>query len=123
MNRRYALTDKQWAQIQDLLPGRVGHVGAPARNNRLFVDAVLYRYRAGIAWRDLPERFGDFRVVHLRHMRWSRRGVWQRLFEALAQNADNEYAMIDATIVRAHQHSAGGKGGPQRKPSAAAGEA
>ena len=50
-------------------------------------------------------------MVHLRHVRWSRRGVWQRLFEALAQNADNEYAMIDATIVRAHQHSAGGKGG------------
>lgn len=123
MNRRYALTDRQWAQIQDLLPGRVGHVGAPAKDNRLFVDAVLYRYRAGIAWRDLPERFGDFRVVHLRHMRWSRRGVWQRLFEALAQNADNEYAMIDATIVRAHQHSAGGQGGPQRKPSDAAGEA
>ncbi|WP_415133322.1 IS5 family transposase [Ottowia sp.] len=111
MNRRYALTDRQWAQIQDLLPGRAGHVGAPAKDNRLFVDAVLYRYRAGIAWRDLPERFGDFRVVHLRHMRWSRRGVWQRLFEAPAQNADNEYAMIDATIVRAHQHSAGGKGG------------
>ena len=60
MNRRYALTDRQWAQIQDLLPGRAGHVGAPAKNNRLFVDAVLYRYRAGIAWRDLPERFGDF---------------------------------------------------------------
>ena len=123
MNRRYALTDRQWAQIQDLLPGRAGHVGAPAKNNRLFVDAVLYRYRAGIAWRDLPERFGDFRVVHLRHMRWSRRGVWQRLFEALAQNADNEYAMIDATIVRAHQHSAGGKGGLGLKLSDAAGEA
>ncbi len=84
MSRRYALTDRQWSQIKDLLPGRAGHVGAPAKNNRLFVDAVLYRYRAGIAWRDLPERFGDFRVVHLRHMRWSRRGVWQRLFEALA---------------------------------------
>ena len=68
MNRRYALTDSQWAQIKDLLPGRAGHVGAPAKDNRLFVDAVLYRYRVGIPWRDLPERFGDFRVVHLRHM-------------------------------------------------------
>ena len=113
-------TDSQWAQIKDLLPGRAGHVGAPAKDNRLFVDAVLYRYRVGIPWRDLPERFGDFRVVHLRHMRWSRSGVWQRVFQALASQADNEYAMIDATIVRAHQHSSGGKGGLPRKPSDAA---
>ena len=75
--------------------------------------AVLYRYRAGIPWRDLPERFGDFRVVHTRHSRWSRSGVWRKIFEALAQDADNEYVMIDATIVRAHQHSAGAKGGIQ----------
>ena len=58
-------------------------------------------------WRDLPERFGDFRVVHLRFSRWAKTGVWARVFEHLAQDADNEYAMIDATIVRAHQHSAG----------------
>ena len=75
---------------------------------------MLYRYRAGIPWRDLPARFGDFRVVHTRHSRWSKNGVWQRVFEALAQDADNEYAMIDATIVRAHQHSAGAKGGIQK---------
>jgi transposase len=53
-------------------------------------------------WRDLPERFGDFRVIHTRHTRWSKSGVWQRIFEALAADADNEYAMIDSTIVRAH---------------------
>jgi len=73
----------------------------------LFVDAVLYRYRAGIPWRDLPERFGDFRVVHTRFSRWSKSGVWERIFTCLAGDADNEYAMIDSTIVRAHQHSAG----------------
>ena len=116
MSRRYTLTDSQWARIKDLLPGRVGHVGAPAKDNRLFVDAVLYRYRTGIPWRELPERFGDFRVVHLRHVRWSQRGVWERVLQALAQDADNEYAMIDATIVRAHQHSSGAKGGLRRKP-------
>jgi transposase len=111
MIRRYALRDDQWERIKDFLPGRPGHVGANARDNRLFVDAVLFRYRAGIAWRDLPPRFGDFRVIHLRHTRWSRTGVWQRIFETLAKDADNEYAMIDATIVRAHQHSAGAKKG------------
>ena len=124
MVRRYALRDDQWERIKGLLPGREGHVGVTARDNRLFVEAVLYRYRAGIPWRDLPERFGDFRVVHLRHSRWSKSGVWERVFAALAQDADNEYVMIDSTIVRAHQHSAGAKGGRRKaKPSGAAEEA
>lgn len=113
--RRYALRDDQWDRIKDFLPGREGHVGGTARDNRLFVDAVLYRYRAGIAWRDLPERFGDFRVIHTRHTRWSKSGVWQRIFEHLSGDADNEYAMIDSTIVRAHQHSAGAKGGTKTR--------
>ena len=120
MTRRYALRDDQWERIKDLLPGRAGQPGAQARDNRLFVDAVLYRYRAGMPWRDLPARFGDFRVVHLRHSRWSQSGVWQRVFEALAQEADNEYAMIDSTIVRAHQHSAGAKKGGHKPSDVAA---
>ena len=111
MTKRYALRSDQWERIKNLLPGCEGHVGVTARDNRLFVEAVLYRYRAGIPWRDLPERFGDFRVVHVRHSRWSRTDVWQRIFEALAQDADNEYVMIDSTIVKAHQHSAGAKKG------------
>ena len=123
MIRRYGLSDAQWERIKDLLPGRAGHAGRPASNNRLFVEAVLYRYRAGIPWRDLPERFGDFRVVHLRHTRWSRSGVWQRVFEALAEDADNEWAMIDSTIVRAHQHSAGAKKTQAAKASDVAVEA
>lgn len=110
-SRRYALTDSQWERIKDLLPGRAGSVGVTAKDNRLFVDAVLYRYRTGIPWRDLPARFGDFRVVHLRHMRWSRSGVWEKVLEVLSQDADNEYAMIDAAIVRARQHSSGAEKG------------
>ncbi|WP_442940943.1 IS5 family transposase [Nostoc sp.] len=111
MTRRYALRDDQWERIKDLLPGTQGYVGVTAKDNRLFVEAVLYRYRAGIPWRDLPERFGNFRVIHTRFTRWSKAGVWQRVFQQLADDADNEYAMIDSTIVRAHQHSAGAKGG------------
>jgi transposase len=111
MVRRYALRDDQWEKIEKLLPGREDTVGVTAKDNRLFVEAVLYRYRAGIPWRDLPERFGDFRVIHTRHTRWSKGGVWKRVFERLADEPDNEYAMIDSTIVRAHQHSAGAKGG------------
>jgi transposase len=73
----------------------------------LFIEAVLYRYRAGIPWRDLPERFGDYRSVHQRLSRWSESGVWERIFKILIAAADNEYVMIDSTIVRAHQQSAG----------------
>jgi transposase len=69
--RRYALRDDQWERIKDLLPGREGHVGVTAKDNRLFVEAVLYRYRAGIPWRDLPERFGDWKAVHTRFSRWA----------------------------------------------------
>jgi len=105
--RRYGLRDDQWERIKDLLPGRVGYVGVTARDNRLFVEAVLYRYRAGIPWRDLPERFGDPIKIHTRFSRWAKSGVWARVFAVLASDADNEYAMIDSTIVRAHQHSAG----------------
>lgn len=113
--RRYALREDQWERIKDLLPGREGYVGVTAKDNRLFVEAVLYRYRAGIPWRDLPTRFGDFRVVHTRFSRWTNSRVWQRVFQYLAEDADNEYAMIDSTIVRAHQHSAGAKGGSHSK--------
>jgi transposase len=113
--RRYALRDDQWDRIKNMLPGRPGTVGVTAKDNRLFVEAVLYRDRAGIPWRDLPERFGDFRVVHTRFSRWNKKGVWERVFSLLADDADNEYAMIDSTIVRAHQHSAGAKGGIKMK--------
>ncbi len=107
--RRYGLRDDQWDQIKNLLPGRPGTVCVTASDNRLFVEAVLYRYRAGIPWRDLPERSGDWENVHRRFSRWAETGVWERVFQQLAADSDNEYAMIDSTIVRAHQHSAGAK--------------
>jgi transposase len=115
---RYGLRDDQWERIQDFLPGRAGHVGGTAKDNRLFVEAVLYRYRAGIPWRDLPARFGDWKNTHRRFRRWCEGGVFERVFKALAEDSDNEYMMLDSTIVRAHQHSAGArkKGGPA-KPS------
>ena len=105
--RRSGLRDDQWERIKHLLPGQQGWVGVAAADNRLFVEAVLYRYRVGMPWRDLPERFGDGVKVHPRFSRWAKSGVWQRVFEHLASEADNEYAMIDSTIVRAHQHAAG----------------
>ncbi len=118
---RYGLRDDQWDRIKDILPGREGHVGGTAKDNRLFVEAVIYRYRAGIPWADLPRRFGDPKAIHKRMRRWCESGVFDSMFKLLASDHDNEYMMIDATIVRAHQHSAGArkKGGPMTKPSGA----
>src|SRR5258707_13629090 len=105
--RRYALRDDQWERIKDILPGREGHVGATARDNRLFVEAVLYRFRAGMPWRDLPERFRDPVKIHTRFSRWAKSGVWKKMCVIVAAAADNEYTMIDSTIAPAHQQSAG----------------
>jgi transposase len=106
--RRYALRDDQFARIEHLLPGRPGSVGRSSDlGNRVFVEAVIWKFRSGAPWRDLPERFGSWKNAHTRFSRWAKSGVWENLFKALADDPDNEYAMIDATIVRAHQHSAG----------------
>jgi transposase len=76
--RRYALRNDQWDRMKDVSPGKPGGVWVTKKDNRLFIEAVLYRYRARIPWRDLPERFGDFKAVHTRFTRWSEKGVWQK---------------------------------------------
>ena len=119
--RRCAPRDDRWDRIEGLLPGREGWVGVTAKDDRLFVEAVLYRYRAGIPWRDLPERSGAWKKVHTRFCRRAKTGVWGRIFRHLAGDADDEYATVDSTIVRAHQHSAGArkKGAATRRSGAA----
>ena len=76
-------------------------------DNRLFVEAVLYRYHTGSPWRDLPAHFGDWKKVHRHFSHWAKSGGWERIFQHLSAAADNEYAMIDSAIVCAHRHSAG----------------
>ena len=105
--RRHAPRDDRRERIRDLPPGREGCVGVTAEDDRLFVEAVLYRYRAGIPWRDLPERFGARKKVHTRFGRWARTGGRERVFRHLAGEADDEHAMVDSTVVRARRHSAG----------------
>ena len=107
--RPHQLRDDQWDLIKGRLPGRAGSVGVTAADNRRFVDAVIHRYRTGIPWRDLPESFGDWNNTHRRWSRWAKSDVWVSILAVLTIEADNEYAMIDSTIVRAHQHSAGAK--------------
>ena len=100
--RRYALSDDQFARIEHLLPGRPGHVGRNSdKGNRLFVEAVTWKFRTGAPWRDLPETFWRLEEYSKTFSRWAESGVWGSLFKTLADDLDTEYAMIDATIVRA----------------------
>ena len=104
--RRFELSDEQWLRVEGLLPGKAGDPGRTAVDSRLFLDAVLWIVRTGAPWRDLPERFGPWNSVFKRFDRWSKKGVWLRVFEAL-QDLDLEWLMVDATIIRAHLHAAG----------------
>ena len=118
--RRHEISDECWDRIKDMLPGRPGQNGWIAQDNRTFINAVLYILRTGIPWRDLPERFGKWNSVWKRFDRWSLKGTWQQIFEALAsQDPDLEWLILDSTVVRAHQHAAGKKGGKLRRPWAA----
>ena len=108
---QYELSASQWQRIEDFLPGRPGYVGVTARDNRSFVNGVLWVLRSGAQWKDLPEEYGNWKSVHKRFTRWARSGIWQRIFDVLLEDKDNSYVMIDSTIVRVHQQAAGGKGG------------
>ena len=116
---RKLLSDGQWKRIEQMLPGKPGDVGRTGADNRLFVEAVLWIARTGSPWRDLPGEFGNWNSAYVRFARWSRAGVWQRVFAALAKDADFREVMIDSTIVRAHQHAAGAQKKRGRKRSAA----
>jgi transposase len=106
MVRRHELTDDQWNAIKDLLPGKKGDPGVTAKDNRLFLNAILYIAKTGIPWRDLPERFGHWHRVFQRFNRWCKKGVFPRIFEVFC-DPDLEVLMLDSTVIRAHQHSAG----------------
>ncbi|MGA8695455.1 MAG: IS5 family transposase [Xanthobacteraceae bacterium] len=115
MVKRYELSDRQWEQIADILPGKAGDPGRTGADNRLFVHAVLWVLRSGAHWHDLPTRYGKYKSVHKRFTRWAKAGVWERVFAALIKDPHNEYVMLDTTLVRAHQQAATGKGGPQNQ--------
>jgi transposase len=108
--------DAQWRRIEGLLPGKNGDPGVTGRDNRLFLEGVLWIARTGAPWRDLPERHGQWNSVWRRFRRWALKGVFERIFAALADDRDFEYVMIDGTIVRVHQHGTGAKGGLTIKP-------
>jgi transposase len=115
--RRHELSDEQWAQLAVLLPPEKPKTGRPALEHRQVVNGILWVLRTGAPWRDLPERYGNWTTVYSRFRRWREAGIWDRVFEAVQQNADRrgevEWAIhfVDGSIVRAHQHAAGAKKG------------
>jgi transposase len=116
---RMVLSDEQWERVGPLLPGKKGDRGRSGKDNRRFLEAVLWIVRTGSPWRDLPESFGNWFSVWKRFRRWALKGVFERLFAALSGDPDFEYALIDGTIIRVHQHGAGAKGGLKIRPSVA----
>lgn len=113
---RFDLSDSEWAIIQPLLPNKPR--GVPRTDDRRILNGIFYILRTGSPWRDLPERYGPYTSVYNRYNRWAKTGVWLRVFEALRQRSPESLHLIDSSIVRAHQHAAGGKKGARITPSA-----
>lgn len=117
--KRHRLTNAQWERIAPVIPGKPGDPGRHGEDNRLFVEAVLWLGRTGAPWRDLPTEFGNWNSTFRRFRRWSKSGVWSRILEKVIEDPDLEHLIIDATIIRVHQHAAGGKGGTKIRRSGA----
>lgn len=118
MATRTQLSDRQWSKLSEILTELRGR-GRPAKDDRNFIEAVLWIHRTGAPWRDLPTEFGPWKTVYNRFDRWSKQGRWRKIFDLLKDDVDDEWHSIDSTINRAHQHAAGGKGGPRLRRSAA----
>lgn len=110
VSRMSVLSDEQWARIEPLMPCSDGVVGRPFREHRTVTEAIIYRFRAGIPWRDLPECFGPWQTAWKRHRRFSGDGTWDRILTRLLAEADADGLIdwsvsADSTVNRAHQHA------------------
>jgi len=112
---RFDLSDKEWALIAPLLPNKPR--GVARVDDRRVINAIFYVLRTGSPWRDLPERYGPYTTAYNRYNRWARAGVWLDVFNLLAAKSPQSLHLIDSSIIRAHQHAAGGKKGARITPS------
>ena len=112
-HRRHDISDRTWDIIAPHLPGGLGKVGRPAKDNRRFVNAVFRVLRTGAPWRDLPPDYGYGCATHRRYRRWIKRGVWAQLLAAVSDAPDLEWLMIDDSHIKAHQDGTGARGGNQ----------
>lgn len=113
---RYDLSEGEWRLIEPLLPNKPR--GVARVDDRRVINGVFYALRTGSPWRDLPERYGPYTTVYNRYNRWAKAGGWWSIFETLAARSPQSMQMIDSSIIRAHQHAAGGKKGARITPLA-----
>ena len=122
--KRHELSDTQWERIKNMLPPeRKNGAGRPAKDNRVMLNGIIYWLNTGIPWRDLPERFGPWGSVYTRFNRWTRKGVWDKVFAALIEQdiIDETTLMLDSTTIKVHQHASGVKKGSITKKPAGVG--
>ena len=110
MSRTAVLDDAQWARIEPLMPSSDGQRRRPFRDHRQVIEGIVYRFRTGVAWRDLPESFGPWQTIWKRHKRFSTDGTWDKIHARLVAEADaagdlDWNVSVDSTINRAHQHA------------------
>jgi transposase len=117
---RFDLSDEEWAVLERLMP-QARKSGR--RDDRKVLNAILYVLRTGMPWRDLPKHYGPYTTAYNRFNRWSRRGIWKRIFATLASKSQDRLYLIDSTIVKAHRAAGGAKGGRKIRRSASAGAA
>ena len=112
---RFDLSDDEWALLEPLMPKSRK---SARTDDRKVMNAIFYGLRTGMPWRDLPERYGPYTTAYNRFNRWSRRGIWKRIFDALASKSRDGLYLIDSTIVKAHRAASGAKGGNKIRRSA-----
>lgn len=110
---RHDISNALWERLKPHLPGSKGNRGRRGTNNRLFIDAIIWKLRTGVPWRDLPPCYGKWKSVSNRFFSWRDRGVWAKLLELFTDDSELEWLMIDATHIKVHPHAAGAKGGNQ----------
>ncbi len=110
---RHDISDDAWSLIAPHLPGKAGDWGGIAKDNRQFINAVIWIFRTGAPWRDLPSEYGNWNSAHKRFCRWRDNGTWEKLLQTVIDEPDFEWLMIDASYAKAHRHAAGAVGGSQ----------
>ena len=117
MNKRHNVSNGEWSVIEPLLPKK-GRMGRPRKDARVLVDGMLWIFKTGAPWRDLPEYYGSWKTVYNNFLRWRDAGVWEKILESIKPDPEPLWqVIIDSTILKAHQHSAGAKRGLQNKLS------
>lgn len=120
MMNRGDLSNEQWERLKPLLPPQKPRTGKPNNDHRTVLNGIIWILRTGAPWRDMPERYGPWASIATRFYRWQKAGVWSQIWEHLQVIADEqgkldwEVHYVDGTVVRAHQHSAGGKKGVKK---------